>query len=242
MITPIHYNSAMFLRMGWLMRGISATDNGVFNKLGNLVQAKSKSLSALFNTRKLLAISPKNYLTKVVGKFSGGVRPTEKNAGLKRFTKIRPHVPQPKLTIHQSLREEPAALRQLRAENDLLAKLPSPPTHTPVAKPANGSKTPEVSLPFNQKVVMERISRATTVAELVKVWNGLVKDKKLLTVEQYLPPMHACGDRLIKLCSMPDQVDQIDDNILKMIINPDKRAGANYKLIETRYKTRYNLE
>ena len=222
------------------MRGISANGSNVLNKLGNLMQAKSKSLSAHFNKRKLFTISPQNYLSKVVDKFSGGFRPTVKNAGLKRFNNIRPHVPQPKLTIRQPLREEPAALRQLRAQNDLLAKLPSPPTHTPVAKPANGSKTPEISLPFNQKDVMKIISRAKTVAELVKIWTDLktLKDNKLLTFEQHYPSMNACGDRLFKLCSKPDQVDHIDDNILKMIINPEKRADAHYKLINTRYSTR----
>ena len=240
MLTPIRYNSAMFLRMGWLMRGISATDNSVFNKLGNFVQAKSKSLSALFNKRKLFTISPKNYLTKAVDKFSGGIRPTEKNAGLKRFNKIRAQVPQPKLTVRQSLREEPAALRQLRTENDLLAKLPSPPTDTPVAKPANGSKTPEVSLPFNQQAVMKRISQAKTVAELVEVWTDLKtkKDKRLLKFEHNFLPMHACGERLFILCSRPDQVDQINDKILGMILDPTKRAAANRKRIETLYNNR----
>ena len=222
------------------MRGISVTDNGVFNKLGNLVQARSKSLSALFNKRKLFTISPKNYLTKVVNKFSGGIRPTVKNAGFERFNKIRPHAPQPKLTIPQSLREEPAALRQLRAVNNLLDKLPSPPTDTPVARPASGSKTTKTLPPFNQNVVMNRISRAKTVAELVNVWTDLKiqKDNKLLKFEQYYPPMHACGEKLFMFCSMPDQVDQIDDNILGMILDPKKKADANRNRIETSYNAR----
>ena len=240
MLTSIRYNSAMFLRMGWLMRGISVTGNGVFNKLGNLVQAKSKSLSALFNKRKLITISPKNYLAKVAEKFSGGIRPKVKNAGFERFNKIRPHAPQPKLTIPQPLREEPAALGELRTVNNLLDKLPSPPTHTPVARPANGSKTRKTLPPFNQNVVMNRISRANTVAELVSVWTDLknLKEEELITFEQYLPTMHACGDRLITLCSRPDQVDQIDHKILGMILDPKKQAAANLVRIKTRYTTR----
>lgn len=240
MFTPIRYNSSMFLRMDWLMSGISATNSSVFNKLGNLTQARIKGPTALFKTRKLFATSPKNYLTKAVNKFSDGFRPTFKNEGLKRFDKISPHVPQPKLTIRQPLRQEPAALRQLRAQNDLIAKLPSPPTHTPVVKPANGSKTPEAPLQFNQKNVMKTISRAKTVAELVEVWTDLktMKENGSIKFEQAYTPLKACGDRLFKLCSKPDQVDQIDDNILNMIMDPEKRAKAHFNLIDTRYENR----
>ncbi len=164
---------------------------------------------------------------------------------LQKFTAIRAlpkqqvqrHTPLPK-TAQTKVANEPAALRQLRADNALMAKLnslPETPTHTPGSKKAGkASQTP--TLPLNKEALASRIAMAQDDTELTKLWDHLSKNaaRMSLSIDDRITLKLACGNRLMALCNNPEKAKHIPDRSLQMIINPKARNNAYIKIYEAR--------
>ncbi len=180
--------------------------------------------------------------------------PSARNApALQKFSSIRPlpkqqvqrHTPPPRASQAKpspsqqtKVSNEPAALRQLRADNALMAKLnslPEPPNHAPGSK-KTGKATQTPALPLTNEALTKRIAMAQDDKDLTKIWNHLSTNaaKMSLSIDERLTLKISCGNRLSALCNNPAKAKHIASNSLQMIINPKARDKAHVQLLEAR--------
>ncbi|AMO58224.1 hypothetical protein GZ77_21080 [Endozoicomonas montiporae] len=132
---------------------------------------------------------------------------------------------------------EPAALRQLRQENDL-ANLPSPPTGKPKG---NGRPTGMMKadmkaniLPSSFKGLSDYIGKITTTKDLLETFNALTYKgiKGQISSSQLSSLKGRCVGMLVKVSKDPKQADQISEVHLKKMIPDDyaRRKDISHKI------------
>ncbi|MCW7555965.1 hypothetical protein NX722_25715 [Endozoicomonas gorgoniicola] len=162
--------------------------------------------------------------------------------------KASPGLPRPGARQTQAQKksmDEPAALKQMRRQNDArqkkleqdLANLPSPPTHEPKGNSRSSgmmkADAKAIILPSSFRGLSDYIGKITKTKDLLETWNALTTKgiKGEISSLELSLLKDRCVSMLVKVSKDPEQADQISDvHLRKMIPDTFRRKVISSKV------------